>query len=126
MAIRLYLIEDGEYTKIGVSDNPKKRLLDLQVGNPRPLKLVTVIEYKCDRTAYLVEQCLHGFWGDCRACGEWFNVSVEDILGCLPFSQVEALAILRKEQREEKAKVEKRVDEIGRLSKQLKKLRAVS
>ena len=36
----VYLITDGEYVKIGQSEDPENRLKALQTGNPKPLKII--------------------------------------------------------------------------------------
>ena len=70
----VYFICDGEYVKIGVANNIKSRMADLQVGNARELFLVDYIECKNRQMANAYEYTLHGFFKDYRKNGEWFDV----------------------------------------------------
>lgn len=65
----LYFIQDGAGPiKIGRGGNARKRLALLQVGNPRPLKLLAEI---------VGDGCMEPFWHICfspfRIRGEWFS-----------------------------------------------------
>lgn len=70
----VYFISDGEYIKIGKAKQPKQRLMELQTGNPKELKILWLIPCKNDKAAYYVEQSLHGLYRSYRQCGEWFDV----------------------------------------------------
>ena len=64
----LYVISDGpDYFKIGVSNDPQNRLSTLQTGNPRQLRIETVIENKPD-----LEKKLHYTFKHRLVQGEWF------------------------------------------------------
>jgi hypothetical protein len=54
--------------KIGRSNNPKRRLGDLQTGNPRKIKLISVIEGKGH-----LEKKLHESLKDFKLRLEWFD-----------------------------------------------------
>ena len=41
----IYLISDGELVKIGYSQNPIKRLNQLQTGHPKKLKLIKTFDF---------------------------------------------------------------------------------
>lgn len=71
---RLYFITDGEFIKIGISDDPRFRLKGMQTGSPRTLYL----EY-CGNTAdaYVQEQYLHNKFKHLRVRGEWFKYTDE-------------------------------------------------
>ena len=47
MAQYLYIIHEKgtHYYKIGISDDPDKRLADLQTGNPRELERISVMKF---------------------------------------------------------------------------------
>lgn len=68
----IYFISDGEYIKIGFTedDDAEKRLNALQTGNARELRLIGVIPG--DKS---VERILHNVLGSLRARGEWFRIS---------------------------------------------------
>lgn len=59
--------------KIGVANDPEKRILDLQVGNPYPLILRAKIECSGRKKAYFLESFLHRRFARSRMSGEWFN-----------------------------------------------------
>lgn len=69
----IYFITDGEYTKIGVADDPHKRLRELQTGNARELTLICSID-----GSYELERKLHKVLGNWRVLGEWFDVPIID------------------------------------------------
>ncbi len=62
--------------KIGLSDNPEKRLKDLQTANPNKLILRRKIEMPSRKQAQLLERCLHNLGKkQFKALeGEWFIV----------------------------------------------------
>lgn len=75
----VYAIVDGLDVKIGVSVDVKRRMRDLQTGNPRPLKCLYVFTTK---QAHEYESVIHDFlepydarnhygWSSAR---EWFHV----------------------------------------------------
>lgn len=65
----VYLISDGEYTKVGFSTDPEKRLKQLQTAHPKKLKLVGLFE--ADRE---VETLLHEELTDHHVRGEWYDL----------------------------------------------------
>ena len=71
---QLYIIQtdDEEYTKIGISKNPHKRLKQLQTGNPRKLNLM--IHYPVEGgDPYRIEKQIHEHFSRYRVEGEWFQ-----------------------------------------------------
>ena len=74
----IYLITDGEYTKIGISSNVHSRLADLQTGNARKLNII-FYETMGKPRAVWCESRLHSALKDYRMEGEWFKLSIEDI-----------------------------------------------
>ena len=59
--------------KIGVADDPFKRMADLQVGNHQPLAMVLTIGPMQRDAAIRLEGSLHDqFYADCLR-GEWFG-----------------------------------------------------
>jgi hypothetical protein len=73
----LYVIqsEDSDYIKIGRTNNPKKRLSDLQSGNPNKLSYLILLKGK----GYL-EKSIHEDLKSYRVRGEWFKKSCIDLL----------------------------------------------
>jgi hypothetical protein len=73
----VYVISgDHGRQKIGVSNNPKARLRELQTGSPFPLafEFVGLAE---DGTAYAIEAEAHFLLNEHRQTGEWFTVPPE-------------------------------------------------
>ncbi len=75
--MKIYLIkslDDGSY-KIGVSNNPDKRIKQLQTGNPSELQILCVYE---SEIAFKIERVLHNTYGIDKRQGEWFDLSIKD------------------------------------------------
>lgn len=72
----IYLISDGEYTKIGKALNPFFRLQAHQISNPRKLQLLF---YKESLMYSLEEKRLKDKYRNKKKNGEWFDLSQEDI-----------------------------------------------
>ena len=70
----VYLIRgnDGRY-KIGIADNPMKRIRQLQTGNSDPLTLIEIYQ---SENARKIESALHNRYSHARNVGEWFDLSV--------------------------------------------------
>lgn len=75
--MKVYIIgpRNGPY-KIGYSENPSKRLADLQIGNHQ--KLVMHFEYQSDQ-ARDIELTLHRNLRKRQIIGEWFDESLDVI-----------------------------------------------
>lgn len=67
---RTYFIQDGKYIKIGKTGNIEKRLIFLQVGNPRLLSIRLLIVGD-------QELLLHRLFAKYRGLGEWFTLPDE-------------------------------------------------
>jgi hypothetical protein len=82
---RVYLIgsPDSPLVKIGWSDNPERRLRDLQSGSPVPLQLLAVFE-----GGYLVEAALHRRFADKRIRVEWFDLGPNPVETVRPYVKV--------------------------------------
>ena len=72
----IYLISDGELTKIGRSNNPIKRLRELQTGHPKRLRLIAYFSLKSPIEDRKMENRLHYLLRikRCRYNGEWFKL----------------------------------------------------
>ena len=74
----IYLVSDGENTKIGATTyNPIKRLNELQVGNAK--KLMLIGSYAVERRI-ATESLLHDKYSKKNIRGEWFGLSGYDII----------------------------------------------
>ena len=68
----IYVIQDGEYTKIGIALSVAHRMYQLQVGNPRQLTLLKSWEVEDVST---IEDRLHSMLSRYYVRGEWFKLS---------------------------------------------------
>jgi len=77
----VYLIaesEDGP-TKIGVSNNVKRRLYALQISNPRTLKCYGARPFITTAEAFDFEAALHDTFSEYHLRGEWFDIPARHI-----------------------------------------------
>lgn len=71
----IYGFQCGEFIKIGRSDNVGRRLRDLRLGNPNPVKIV--LRRRHVRAA-LVERLMHRVLREEAVGREWFKISPAD------------------------------------------------
>lgn len=70
----VYFISDGQFVKIGISNDVMKRLGDLQVGNPKPLTVLFSVPVRNKKDALELEYRLHNVYREFARCGEWFDI----------------------------------------------------
>ena len=73
----VYIITNGEDYKVGVSKDPERRLKQLQTGNSKKLKIVSLFEVPED-VVYNMEKDAHKavrMWY--TKSGEWFKAASE-------------------------------------------------
>lgn len=77
----LYIIASNTNgpVKLGYSDNPERRLKQLQTGNPENLKIFHCEEIEVDNIRK-AEKSLHTTLGYKRLKGEWFSLNVSDAI----------------------------------------------
>lgn len=73
----IYLIQslENSYYKIGISNNPKRRIKELQTGNPSQLKLVETYQ---SEHAEKIERTLQRRYSYLRKEGEWFDMGISN------------------------------------------------
>lgn len=76
----LYIITDGVNTKIGVSDNPKKRLLQLQTGSSQKLSIFKQYSVSRKNKFKLEKECHKKVRSLYEKRGEWFRKSDPQII----------------------------------------------
>ena len=83
----VYIIQSGTSRKaplkIGVSDDPGKRIKQLQTGNPEVLKVLTTIRCKTKKHAYTLEGELHRMLSDKSILNEWFSCAKKSALNAI-------------------------------------------
>ena len=67
----IYLIRCGRYVKIGVSDDPAKRVMEMQVGSPHKLRLVVSWP---SLAPHKEEKRIHRLLDQYHHRGEWFRL----------------------------------------------------
>jgi|APGre2960657404_1045060.scaffolds.fasta_scaffold83428_2 hypothetical protein len=71
--------------KIGISDNPEKRVKQLQTGHPEKLEIKYM---KKLNNARLYEKLLHKDMSYIRSHGEWFDLSVQEAIDQINFTLI--------------------------------------
>lgn len=72
----LYMIESGNFVKIGIANDVKSRIASLQTGNPNALVLLACYDFP---NASVVEKTLHQKYDSQRVRGEWFDLDSTQI-----------------------------------------------
>lgn len=75
----VYLLQSGEFYKIGCAANMQERISALQTGNPLKLRLIDFIRCKSKTEAEQLETRLHKIFSVKNVSGEWFKLSDVDI-----------------------------------------------
>lgn len=79
--IYLIQVEGTDFTKIGFSENPKKRLSDLQTANPHKLNMIAMYQSVNHKTEVkLAERFLHKKFKGYNVRGEWFSCVNVDVV----------------------------------------------
>ena len=68
---KLYIASSGKYYKIGISEDPDKRIQQLNTANPEGVELIASFDTEC---AEATEHEFHKAFAARRVNGEWFNV----------------------------------------------------
>jgi len=76
MSCNVYIVQAGECVKIGVSNNVKKRMRQIQTSNPEKLYLILLLNMPSRPRAEKLEEYLHDKFSNYRCTGgrEWFKV----------------------------------------------------
>ncbi len=85
----IYVIQqkDTDNYKIGVSNNPEKRLKELQVANAMELILFKTVKVSDKINAFKIESVLHCYFKRLNQQGEWFLLKENEL------NEIEPLAI---------------------------------
>ena len=87
MSSFLYVISNGDAFKVGFSKDPKRRLRQLQTGNPKKLQLVYTKEIEV-APVRLIEDIAHKSLKFTKVQGEWFKTDLEKITLELDFIKI--------------------------------------
>jgi hypothetical protein len=72
--------------KIGVAENPERRLSTLQGGNPDEIRLEFYLCCADRESAYQVEAHLHRRYAAYRVNGEWFSIGIDSVISDIQWS----------------------------------------
>lgn len=72
--------------KIGISDNPKERLKQLQTGNAERLQIYYTEKIDSRRKAELIEQKIHKQLSIQKLTGEWFSIDSSTAIAEVQFA----------------------------------------
>jgi Meiotically up-regulated gene 113 len=78
----VYLIRCGEYCKIGKSNDPVRRLVDLQIATPHECELVFQIQ---SANSYRLEALAHRTFKNKHHRGEWFKIAGDEVTAVIEF-----------------------------------------
>lgn len=75
---KLYVISMAQWCKIGISNNPKRRLTEISTSSPLPPKLECTIS---SSNAERIEKEIHTELSHLNTNGEWFRIDPWDAVG---------------------------------------------
>lgn len=77
----------GRRQKVGYSGDPESRLKKLQTGNPE--QLLVHYTFPVDPAyAFKLEQYFHRLYNHRRVKGEWFDMSVDEVVGLMQHHEI--------------------------------------
>lgn len=81
----VYFVKCGQFYKIGRAKNLKQRLYGIQFPEkPRLIKAVRCLEYG------FLEKAMHALFAHKRTHGEWFDLSVDEVLQAKQYMEARA------------------------------------
>ncbi len=76
--ISIYAIKCGEFVKIGIANNVRRRLKEIDLCNPYRATVALQAEVAAC-LALKVERTLHKAFNECRHRREWFRIAPKDV-----------------------------------------------
>ena len=74
----VYIIECAGRVKIGVANDPRSRLKELNIGSPDPARLVGTREFTSRAVAFEIESRMHRILRARQVKGEWFDIPADE------------------------------------------------
>lgn len=118
----VYIIKCSPYYKIGISDNLDKRLISLQIGNPFLLEKVLIINVNSTKEAQFLERQLHLDFEKKRVRGEWFALTVKDLVQLS--IQYDGKFFCELEDLTDKSELNQVVEKVEKVSRKIKEKKA--
>lgn len=75
----VYFISDGDFVKIGKTNDIKKRIKTLKTANPRELKIICLINCKNSLESNILESKIHKYFEKKNVSWEWYRIEQIDI-----------------------------------------------
>lgn len=79
MPFCVYFITDEEYVKVGITKSLPSRFYQLQIANPKKLRVMFVANADTMENARMIESFIHEEFAKYNSQGEWFNITENDI-----------------------------------------------
>lgn len=76
----VYILRCGDVVKIGISNDPYKRVKQLQTGNSNKISLVCYVKMRTRIEAHNLESVLHKEFYSDNTLGEWFDINELDVI----------------------------------------------
>ena len=83
----IYIISNGTEFKVGFSKNPKRRVHQLQTGNPLKLELKYCLEIE-EAPISLIERITHYCLKSKHMSGEWFKGDYNEIKSLINYVKI--------------------------------------
>jgi predicted GIY-YIG superfamily endonuclease len=95
----VYFISDGyEHIKIGITDDLKERLSDLQTAHHRKLEIIGIIGCVDKQSARQVETAFHLYYHSVREEREWFHITVREVKAHMQLLRTFAYSVVIKDE----------------------------
>lgn len=94
----VYVLEAGEYCKVGLTQNFQRRLMEYSTHCPLPVRCAILLEVRTEYGLWL-ERAIHRQLSEYRVRGEWFRVTVDRAREALEAVQREGFTLGRPHQR---------------------------
>ena len=70
-----YMLQAGDYVKVGYSSDLRQRLEDIQTCCPYPVRYICLFQYATSKAAREMESFLHRKLKNFHSHGEWFHAN---------------------------------------------------
>ena len=87
MSSFIYIISNVTDFKVGFSKDPKRRVKQLQTGNPLKLELKHTVQIE-EAPVHILEKIMHHILKNKHMSGEWFSADLEEIKSLLGYVKI--------------------------------------
>lgn len=75
----VYVMRSGKYYKIGWAVDPEKRMKEMQVGNPKKIRIIGRFPVSTHKKARKLEAAIHQKFKHQHHRGEWYRLKEKDL-----------------------------------------------